>query len=211
MKTMAIRTKCFFAVLALAVVTGCASVMSDAEYRKRAIDLMNGDFKARGQAGLNRLTQDEALAACSRAPADGPLPKARAEAIEKANFALVKFPADGKVLGDWREGEKIAQSGVGMQFNDDPKQPAGGNCYACHQIAPQEVSFGTIGPSLLSYGKVRGNTAAIQQYTYGKVYNAQAFTACSNMPRFGHNAILTEAQIKHLVALLLDPESPVNR
>ncbi|MEO8136346.1 MAG: sulfur oxidation c-type cytochrome SoxX, partial [Betaproteobacteria bacterium] len=31
------------------------------------------------------------------------------------------------------------------------------------------------------------------------------------MPRFGHNGILTEKQIKDVVALLLDPESPVNK
>ncbi|MFN0301675.1 MAG: sulfur oxidation c-type cytochrome SoxX [Burkholderiales bacterium] len=198
-------------LVTLLLVISCATTVTDSEYRKRAFDLMNADFKARGQAGMDRLRQDDALAACSRAPAQGPLPKAQAEAIEKANFARVKFPADGKVLGDWREGEKIAQSGVGMQFNDDPKLPVGGNCYACHQISPQELSFGTIGPSLLSYGKVRGNSVAIQQYTFGKIYNAQSYTACSNMPRFGHNGILTEAQIKDLVALLLDPESPVNR
>ncbi len=208
---MAINMRMLVSMLALFFVAGCAVMMSDAEYRKRAMDLMNADFKERGQAGMDRLRQDGALAACSRSPADGPLPKAQAEAIEKANFAMVKFPSDGKALGDWREGEKIAQSGVGKQFNDDPKRPAGGNCYACHQIAPQELSFGTIGPTLLSYGKVRGNTVAIQQYTYGKIYNPQSYTACSNMPRFGHNGILTEAQIKDLVALLLDPESPVNK
>ena len=31
------------------------------------------------------------------------------------------------------------------------------------------------------------------------------------MPRFGHSGILTEAQIKDVVALLMDPESPVNK
>jgi sulfur-oxidizing protein SoxX len=31
------------------------------------------------------------------------------------------------------------------------------------------------------------------------------------MPRFGHNGVLTEEQITDLVALLLDPASPVNR
>ena len=30
------------------------------------------------------------------------------------------------------------------------------------------------------------------------------------MPRFGHNGILTEQQMKDLIALLLDPHSPVN-
>ena len=35
--------------------------------------------------------------------------------------------------------------------------------------------------------------------------------ACSNMPRFGANKVLTEKQIKDLVAFLFDPESPVNK
>jgi hypothetical protein len=31
------------------------------------------------------------------------------------------------------------------------------------------------------------------------------------LPRFGHNGVLTPEQIAHLVALLLDPTSEVNR
>jgi hypothetical protein len=31
------------------------------------------------------------------------------------------------------------------------------------------------------------------------------------MPRLGYSGTLTPEQIKHLVALLLDPASPVNR
>jgi sulfur-oxidizing protein SoxX len=31
------------------------------------------------------------------------------------------------------------------------------------------------------------------------------------MPRFGHSAIIGEQQIKHVLALLLDPQSPVNK
>jgi sulfur-oxidizing protein SoxX len=31
------------------------------------------------------------------------------------------------------------------------------------------------------------------------------------MPRFGHMGILTEKQIKDVVALLMDPQSPVNK
>ena len=80
-----------------------------------------------------------------------------------------------------------------------------------HQLSPKELAYGTIGPSLLHYGKLRGNSEAVVKYTYGKIYNAQAYQACTNMPRFGHNKILTEEQIKHVVALLLDPESPVNK
>ena len=79
------------------------------------------------------------------------------------------------------------------------------------RLSPQELSYGTIGPSLRNFGKLRGNSEAIQRYTYAKIYNSRAYNVCSNMPRFGHSDILTEQQIKDVVALLLDPESPVNK
>jgi L-cysteine S-thiosulfotransferase len=120
-------------------------------------------------------------------------------------------PADGKYLGSWQEGEKIAQNGRGMQSSDAVGSINGGNCYACHQLSKKEISFGNIGPSLYQYGKIRGNSEEMLKYTWGKIYNAQAYTACSNMPRFGHNGILTEAQIKDVTALLHDPASPVNQ
>jgi sulfur-oxidizing protein SoxX len=94
----------------------------------------------------------------------------------------------------------------------------GAQCYNCHQISKEEISFGTIGPSLYNYGKLRGvkdpydpASAAIVQYTWGKIYNPKAYAACSNMPRFGHKGLLDENQIRHVMALLLDPQSPVNR
>jgi L-cysteine S-thiosulfotransferase len=198
---------------AVAVVVGlgaCATMLSDSEAARMATDMMKTSFQARGQASLDRLNQDASQQLCSTEP-DKPAPKAALEALEKSLHAQIKYPADGKLMGDWREGEKIAQSGVGKQFTDDPSRPAGGNCYACHQLSPQEISFGTIGPSLLGFGKLRGTSDAIQRYTYGKIYNSQAFTACSNMPRYGHSNVLTEQQMKDLTALLLDPNSPVNK
>ncbi len=98
-----------------------------------------------------------------------------------------------------------------MQSSDKVGGINGGNCYACHQISKQEISFGNIGPSLYNYGKIRGSSDEMLKYTWGKIYNAQAFTACSNMPRFGHSGILTEAQLKDVMALLMDPASPVNQ
>ena len=171
--------------------------------------VMKASFKDRGQAKVDRLNQDETQRLCSQYPVKRPATVAKN--IEALNMKLIKYPADGKMLGDWKEGEKIAQSGVGKQFTDNPAQAAGGNCYACHQLTKQEISFGNIGPSLYNFGKLRGASEAIQKYTYGKIYNAEAYAACSSMPRFGHSAILTEEQIKHVTALLLDPNSPVNQ
>ena len=71
---------------------------------------------------------------------------------------------------------------------------------------------------MLQFGKIRGVTdpssaeaKAIVEYTWGKIWNSKAYNACSNMPRAGHMGILTEDQVRHIVALLLDPQSPVNK
>ncbi|HEY8554064.1 MAG TPA: sulfur oxidation c-type cytochrome SoxX [Burkholderiales bacterium] len=197
-------------LIALALLAAsCASTSNESTYRTRAVELMLADFKTRGIASIDRLKQDETQALCSQYRDN--VPPDIAERIRERNLAAVKYPADGKFLGDWKQGEKIAQSGRGLQFTDKPDTVNGGNCYACHRLSPQELSYGTIGPSLYNYGKIRGYGPEVQKYTYAKIYNPQAFVACSNMPRFGHNGILTEEQIKHVVALLLDPESPVNK
>ena len=193
------------------ILAGCATMASDAEISQRALAMMKSSFRESGQAKLDRLDQDEVQATCSQYQSSDKLPKDVAQKLEEAQFKMIKYPADGQYLGDWKAGEAIAQSGVGKQFSDDPARPAGGNCYACHQLSKQELAFGTIGPSLLNFGKIRGQSNEIKRYTFGKVYNAEAFSACSLMPRFGHNGILTEKQIKDVVALLLDPESPVNK
>jgi len=192
------------------LLSGCASPPSDAEINARATQVLKASFVARGQAGLDRLDQDETQKTCTTYA--GKVPgKDVTDRIEKVNFESIKWPADGKYLGNWQNGEKIAQEGRGKQFSDDPAGPVGGNCYACHQLAPQEVSFGTIGPSLYQFAKLRGYGPDIQKYAYGKVWNADAYSACSNMPRFGHSGILSEAQVKDVTALLMDPNSPVNK
>jgi sulfur-oxidizing protein SoxX len=193
------------------VLHGCATTPADdPEVSSRAATMMKASFKARGQAKLDRLDQDETQRLCSEY-ANRPLPAPVVEKIQQANLATIRFPADGKLVGDWKNGEKIAQSGQGFQYSDDPKNPAGANCYACHQLAPQELAYGTIGPSLYQFGKLRGYTDETRKYAWSKVYNAEAFAACSNMPRFGHRNILTEQQIRDVVALLTDPASPVNQ
>jgi sulfur-oxidizing protein SoxX len=157
-----------------------------------------------------RFDQDETMQQCS-AHENLP-PKAIGDAIEKREKARIEYPADGKLMGDWKAGEKLAQSGYGLRFTDYPPRTVnGGNCYACHQLTKAEVSFGTIGPSLLNYGKIRKFSEADTKAVYEKIYNAQASFPCSNMPRFGSNKVLTMDQIKDLVALVMSPESPVNK
>jgi sulfur-oxidizing protein SoxX len=199
-------------LVSAAAVAGCATVAVDTDYGKAAMELMKADFKSKGPATVERiLEQDEAQRLCSEYPYPAERPKEVSEKIETAQLKLVKYPADGNYLGKWQEGEKIAQNGRGMQSSDKAGSPNGGNCYACHQISKEEISFGNIGPSLHHYGKLRGQSEAILKYTWAKIYNAQAFNACSNMPRFGHAGILDEKQLKDVMALLLDPASPVNK
>ncbi len=174
------------------------------------VAVMKSSFKERGQAKLDRLEQTRLQRECSSYKGR-PVPKQVAERIEKEALADVKYPADGKFLGDWKKGEKIAQSGRGFQYNDKPGSEAGGNCYACHQLASHEVSFGNIGPSLHNYGKLRGYSPEVVRYTWARIWNPHSFKACNQMPRFGAAGILTEEQIRHVMALLLDPESPVNK
>jgi len=203
--------KIIFVLAIGAVFAGCATTMSEEAATAKAVALMKADFKSRGQATMDRLNQDPVQATCSAYVGDKALPRDVAASLEKAQMATIKYPADGKLLGDWKRGEKIAQTGTGKQWSDNPSKPGGGNCYACHELTKAELSYGNIGPSLYRFGKIRGYSPEIQKYAYGKVYNAQAYAACSRMPRFGHNGILTEAQIKDVTALLLDPDSPVNK
>jgi sulfur-oxidizing protein SoxX len=170
---------------------------------------ITGTFGKAPPEWQERIKADESLAVCNRT--HNQVSSAEAEAIQKREMARVVLPADGKFLGNWKEGERIAQNGRGGQFSDPPGTVTGGNCYACHQIDPKEVSFGTLGPSLAAYGKDRKYDADAIKQAYIKIFNSQAVVACSNMPRFGTNKVLTEQQIKDTVALLFDPESPVNK
>lgn len=170
---------------------------------------VKGTWKKVPEGWEQRVQQDETQRVCSQyrnSPPDDVGQKLLAR-----EQASVVYPADGKLLGDWKEGEKIAQNGRGGQFSDPPGTVSGGNCYACHQMARKELSYGTLGPSLQEYGKIRKFSAEDAKVAYAKVYNAQAASVCSNMPRFGLNKVLTEQQIKDVVAYLFDPESPVNK
>lgn len=212
-----------FSALTAALVTlaGCAGGAGGApDYDAMTNAIVRSNFHDKGIVKAEALfNADETDRVCSAADVAGkPLDEATAKRIEEFNLKTIKWPSDGKFLGDWKEGEKIAQSGRGLTWRDSAKVVNGGNCYNCHQIDKKEISHGTIGPSLWNYGKLRGVSdpnspaaRAIVEYTWGKIYNAKAYNACSNMPRAGYKGILSEDQIRHVMALLLDPKSPVNQ
>ena len=194
------------AVTLLALPMG--SALADAKFDK----MMKDSFQANGIATLDRLNQDAAQKYCSDpATLAGKGDPKRAEAIQKANMATIKQPADGKYIGDWKLGERIAQSGRGATWTDKADAANGGGCYNCHQINKTELSYGNIGPSLWNYGKMRGYSKEVVEYTWGRISNSKAYNACSNMPRFAHFKLLNEKQMQDVMALLLDPKSPVNQ
>ena len=200
---------------AAAALVACATPVPVGERPKLSagdLDQVNAvlkrDFHARGQAGMERVQLDEVQRACNL-HADNP-PAELARKLEDAQLQAIRFP-EGSLIGDWKAGERIAQSGRGAMWSDKPGVQEGGSCYNCHQISPKVAAFGTIGPSLAGFGKTRGNRPEIQRYVYGKIYNAKAYNACSQMPRLGASGTLNEQQIKDLVGLLLDPASPVNQ
>ncbi len=207
------------AYFATIFIAGCTSVPGPVELDALAAKIAQASFRDEGPVKVDRLVQDAANRECSAADVAGkPIDEKIGKAIEEANLKTIKWPSDGKFIGDWRQGETIAQSGRGLTWTDAAGQANGGNCYNCHQIDKKEISFGTIGPSLYNYGKIRGVTdpaspesKAIVEYTWGKIWNSKAYNACSNMPRAGHAGILNEAQVRHVVGLLLDPKSPVNQ
>ncbi len=204
-------------VLGALLAAGCATLPSSQELDQQAQAAIKASFRDEGIAKVDRINQDLGQSACS---SDKPPPDDVAKRVEAEALATIRPPAGGRYIGNWREGEKLAQNGRGMTWSDASASPKanGGNCYNCHQIDQAEISFGTIGPSLWNYGKLRGvkdpadpASAAIVQYTWGKLWNSKAYAACSNMPRFGHAKLLDEDQIRDIMALLLDRSSPVNR
>jgi sulfur-oxidizing protein SoxX len=170
--------------------------------------VLQRDFHPRGQATMDRVVQDGLQRICTETH-DKP-PAQVAKTLEADQLKSIVYP-QGSLMGDWKRAEKMAQDGRGAMWSDKPGAPAGGSCYNCHQLSPNEASYGTLGPSLLGFGNKRGNGPDMQRYVYGKIYNAKAYNACSQMPRLGYSGTLTEEQIKDFTALLLDPASPVNK
>ena len=195
-------------IIAALMAVSSGALASAEDIRGEFVAMMDRSFKTNGIAEKHRMYQLDFQKECS---AEKDPPKKVMQAIEAAQLKTIRYPADGKYLGDWKEGEKIAISGRGLTWTDKTRFNNGGGCYNCHQLSHKEIAYGTIGPSVQDYGKVRGNSDEIVKHTWGQNYNAKAYNACSNMPRNGDAEILTEQQMKHLMAFLLDPESPVNK
>jgi sulfur-oxidizing protein SoxX len=189
------KTQLVLASLAATLlVAGCASGPSMVELNALTDKIVKASFRDQSHVKVERITAtDETNRLCSEADVVGkPLDEKTAKRIEEANFKAIKWPSDGKFIGDWKEGEKIAQSGRGLTWTDKADDVNGGKIRGVSN--PNDPA-----------------SKAIVEYTWGKIWNAKAYNACSNMPRAGHTGILNEAQVRHIVGLLLDPKSPVNQ
>lgn len=202
--------KISYALLAAVAIVSVPAVAGEKPSKAAVEAVLQTGWPNSNAEWKKRLEQDPTMQVCSTAR-NHPDKDLAAEIVESAK-ASVKYPDDGNMMGSWKEGEKLAQNGYGMRFSDyPPARETGGNCYACHQLDKKEVSYGTIGPSLYNYGKLRSFTPEAVKAAYEKIYNPHIAFPCTNMPRFGTNGVLTIDQIKHIVALLMDPESPVNK
>ena len=168
----------------------------------------------RADAGIAEAPRAGPVAEICSKIGDAKLTQEEAAEVVKLARASIQYPASGKLVGDWKVGNTLAHDGAGDRIQGgklEKRKENGGLCQNCHALAPGEINVGNVGPSLTGYGPQRGNSEAIAKLTYERIYNAWAYSPCSNMPRLGATRHLTPEQITHLVAFLIDPASPVNK
>jgi len=208
-------------LLLVALLSACAAMKPEfaaQDLERWTQEVLRRSFRDEKAVKVSILQQDASNKECSTAQSFGiELSEQKRKEIEDENFKTVVSPEDGQYFGDFKLGELLAQDGRGLTWSDAIGQPNGGQCYNCHQLSANELSYGTLGPSLYQYGKTRGVTdlkseasKPVIEYTWAKLWNSKSFNACSAMPRYGDHGILSQVQIKHLMSLLLDPRSPVN-
>ncbi|MCW5603529.1 MAG: sulfur oxidation c-type cytochrome SoxX [Burkholderiales bacterium] len=194
------------------VAAGCATYPDQATTRQMAEKMVFEAFSA-SPAHMKRLEQDRSQQICSKI-GDAKLTQEEAAEVVKLARESIQYPASGKLVGDWKAGNKLAHDGAGDRIRNgkvEARKFNGGLCQNCHALAPGEINVGNVGPSLTGYGTQRGNSEAIAKFTYEKIYNAWTYFPCSNMPRLGATGHLTPEQIAHIVAFLIEPQSPINQ
>jgi L-cysteine S-thiosulfotransferase len=209
---MRLRSLSLLAVAAACVI-GCATFPYAGSTAKQAEQMVLEAHTSTGPDLNRRTTQDMSQRACSTVNGTK-LSQQQSAAIVQAARDSIQYPASGKLSGDWKIGEQLVADGRGQRIVNGQveKLPHNGAlCINCHAMDTKEVNAGNVGPALTRYGTQRGNSEAVARYTYERIYNAWAFMPCSNMPRLGASGFLTAEQIAHVVAYLVDPQSPVNK
>ncbi|WP_019627291.1 sulfur oxidation c-type cytochrome SoxX [Thioalkalivibrio sp. ALJT] len=184
-----------------------------AEYLIFETDSFRDQEMQEGGGWRDRMTQDDIQKACSMEGSPDGETAGRVVALARASY---ERPEGGVQLGDWRKGAVLADSGFGYRqghnTDDHGQREPGGNCYNCHVFDSRVSVQGTVGPSLENYGATRGTSEAILNYVHEIISNPHQYFPCTEMPRFNsdRHQLLTDEQISHIMAYLLDPESPVN-
>ncbi|HSE01409.1 MAG TPA: sulfur oxidation c-type cytochrome SoxX [Burkholderiales bacterium] len=194
------------------IAAGCATY-PDADTTRQIAEKMVKDSFTASPEHAKRLVQDRSQQICSKI-GGASLTQEEASEVVKLARESIQYPASGKLVGDWKIGNKLAHDGAGDRIRRgklETRKENGGLCQNCHALAPGEINVGNVGPSLTGYGLQRGNSEAIAKLTYERIYNGWAYVPCSNMPRLGATHHLTPDQITHLVAFLIDPASPINK
>jgi sulfur-oxidizing protein SoxX len=194
------------------VLIGTATLAHSAETAGNTTEaaLVASTFAKAAAPWKARLDQDQTQRICSRTR-DMPS-SSEARAIADREATRVVMPADGSLSGQWAAGEVVAKSLKGGHFDDPPETINGGSCIACHQLDAASMKMaGTIGPSLVNYGRDRHFAQDAVKTAYVKIYDSNVAVPCSKMPRFGVHAVLSQQQITDVVAYLFDPMSPVNK
>ena len=180
-------------------------------HRRRSTPPLQAAFPTAPADWKARLEQDETMKPCSlheNAP-----PKAVAEAIADAREGQDRISGRRQAPGRLdvrREARAIGlraplhrlsrPPGQRRQLLRLPSVDQGRSQLRHHRPEPARIT-----------ARIRNFSVADTKAAYEKIYNAQAAYPCSNMPRFGTNKVLTIDQIKDLVALVMSPDSPVNK
>jgi sulfur-oxidizing protein SoxX len=199
--------------IALFFAASCATFPDASNAPLSAEAMIDRAYPGMPEALVKRAVQDPDQKLCSR-PASQKLSSEEAARVASSARASMRYPSSGKLAGDWKAGEQLVSNGAGMRIRDgrvEQVKENGALCVNCHALDPKDLNVGNLGPALTGYGLQRGSSDAVIRYTYEKIYNAWAYYPCSNMPRLGHNRYLTPEQIAHVVAYLVDSQSPVNR
>lgn len=119
-------------IAALALAAGIVTALpfaASAQTAPKAVDpaivdaYVKATFGKAPQEWQDRIVPDETLKACNAYHNN--VPSAEADKIVQRELAKVVYPADGKFLGDWKEGRKVANNGRGGQFSDPPEYGRG--------------------------------------------------------------------------------------
>jgi sulfur-oxidizing protein SoxX len=197
----------------IAMALGCTSMPDEATVRELGDKMVATSYPGMPESLTRRAVQDKAQRICTKIGGARLTPEEAAEVV-KLSRETMRYPASGNLVGDWKIGARLAYAGQGGRIvggKVEKVKENGALCSNCHALAPKEFNVGNIGPSLTGYGAQRGNSDAIAKLTYERIYNAWAYSPCSNMPRLGAGGHLTPEQITHVVAYLIDPQSPVNQ